>query len=166
MPRVARNTPRAFSPHDDAALLRLITEAGTDDWTYISCGMNGAFTPRQCRMRFQNYLDPKLAHIEWSKEEDRRLTEDYDRLGPRWIAIAKRFGDRSANAVRNRMTVLIRQREREEKADRHDRDPTDPSPSARPDQYEPPPTFLAAGQEAQIAESDGEYAFRMLFSHQ
>jgi hypothetical protein len=106
---------KTFSPQEDEALVRLITANGTTNWGQIARCLDAGFTPRQCRERWKNYLDPRLAHTEWTEEEDRRLIAEYNQMGPRWIPLSRLFSGRSGNAVRNRVFVLLRKKAHEPK---------------------------------------------------
>jgi hypothetical protein len=161
---------RTFSAQDDVTLLKLVSDSGTDDWRSIASGMKDAFTPRQCRERWKNYVDPKLVRTAWSEEEDRMLAQEYNRVGPRWIAIARMFGDRSANALRNRMSILIRKQHRKSSSSPPPPEPVEPvplPPPAPPPQEQTPDqtnSFLSLGAEAQASALHREELMRMFFS--
>lgn len=64
-------------------------------------------TPRQCRDRYSNYLNPKIASQGWTLEEENLLRDLYVQLGGQWKSIASRLGtNRSPNAVKNRYNKL------------------------------------------------------------
>jgi hypothetical protein len=83
-----RYTKVKFTSAEDARLLDLV--------------------PRQCRERYQNYLNPELRNDSWTLEEDTLLENKCDELGPKWSRIAKFFENRSDNALRNRWMMLNR----------------------------------------------------------
>jgi hypothetical protein len=99
---------RTFSPGDDEELRRLVSSFGDNNWGFVAQQMTAGFTSRQCRERWHNYLDPYLDHESWSDDDDRRLLDEFARVGPRWAAIAGCFAGRSGNSVRNRFFLLQR----------------------------------------------------------
>lgn len=65
-------------------------------------------TPKQCRDRWVNQLDPKLCSDTWSIKEEALLVEKYKVLGKKWSKIARFFIGRSPNRVKNHFYSLIR----------------------------------------------------------
>ena len=97
-----------FTAEEDRKLEGLIQKYGAGDWLNIS-QMMGTRNPRQCRERWNNYLNPQLRVDPWTIEEDQLLVVKYQELGPHWAKIARCFVHRSDNAVRNRWQLLLRQ---------------------------------------------------------
>ena len=102
-----------FTKAEDSRLLKLVEEFGRD-WVTVSSHLKTR-TPRQCRDRFRNYLDPSLDHREWSEEEDALLEEQVGLYGRRWSVIARVFKNRSEANVKNRWTALQNKRQRVER---------------------------------------------------
>lgn len=100
-----------FTPEEDKLLTHLVSLYGTTDWNFISSKMISR-NPRQCRERWNNYLNPCLTAEPWTIEEDRLLVAKYRELGSHWSKISKFFVRRSDNAVRNRWQLLLRQSEK------------------------------------------------------
>lgn len=96
-----------FSPVDDAKLIKLVSKMEKVDWVKISHKMKNK-TPRQCRERWNNYLNPDLHQVEWSEQEDILLMNKFNEIGAHWNEIAKYFNGRSGNNVRNRFLTLSR----------------------------------------------------------
>lgn len=95
-----------FTPEEDEHLLKLVKESGSHpNWKVISNKM-WTRSPRQCRERFKNYLDPELFHSEWTPEEDRLLYEKFQQFGNKWNVISKYIKGRSGNSIRNRWQIL------------------------------------------------------------
>jgi hypothetical protein len=65
-------------------------------------------TPRQCKERWSNYLQPAITSAQWTQLEDRVLHEKYNELGSKWMRIAKFFVNRTDAQVKNRFLVLKR----------------------------------------------------------
>jgi hypothetical protein len=61
---------------------------------------------RQCRERYQNFLEPSLSTEEWSPEEDRLLTEHFLASGRRRVDLANPFPERSSVNLKNRWALL------------------------------------------------------------
>lgn len=112
-------TPKIkFSPSEDMMLLHAVQSLGTGDWHIIASRVPGR-NARQCRERWNNYVNPALISAPWTAEEDRFLLEKYKELGPRWRTIASYFVSRSTNSIKNRFTILQR---RQKKKNRKSKD--------------------------------------------
>ena len=61
-----------FSEQEDEAIRKLATDGAASDWREISKQVGGR-TPKQCRERWQNSLDPTLSQEDWSTNEDALL---------------------------------------------------------------------------------------------
>lgn len=94
-----------FTPDEDKRLLELVSMLGEDNWTLISKRFKNK-TPKQCRSRYRNYVNPNLQHGEWTKEEDDLLKEKYYEFGPKWTIMEQIFKTRSANDIRYRWVRL------------------------------------------------------------
>lgn len=95
-----------FSPEEDITLNNLIAINGPRKWDKIALSMPGR-TGRQCRDRFQNYLNPSLTNGPWTDEEDKLLEQKVNEIGPHWNKIIKFFNGRSTNNVKNRWYTYI-----------------------------------------------------------
>ena len=102
-----KTTKDKFSVSEDTKLVKLVGKSNKVDWTRIAKRMKNK-TPRQCRERWNNYLNPNLKQGEWSQEEDELLMRKYIEIGAHWNTLAKCFDGRSANNVRNRYLTLER----------------------------------------------------------
>lgn len=96
-----------FTPEEDQKLFKLINKYGTSDWMHIS-EMMKTRNPRQCRERWNNYLNPKLSDEPWTTTEDFTLIAKYKEFGTHWGKISKFLKNRSSNAIRNRWNFLLK----------------------------------------------------------
>lgn len=113
-----------FSPVDDAKLIKLVSKMDKVDWVKISHKMKNK-TPRQCRERWNNYLNPELHQVEWSEEEDTLLMNKFNEIGAHWNEIAKFFKGRSGNNVRNRFLTLSRRNRKNKNTQNHKEESSD-----------------------------------------
>jgi len=104
-----QNLKVKFSDEEDQKLKDLVTQHGTKDWILISKLMETR-NPRQCRERWNNYINPALRVDPWTPEEDMILDAKFSEYGPRWNKIAKFFVNRSDNNIRNRWMMIARHR--------------------------------------------------------
>ena len=96
--------PRArFSAEEDAKLLRL--QQQQLDWNEISRQL-GNRSARQCRERFQNYLDPELNTSNWTPDEDELLLQKESEMGKKWKKMMPYFQNRSNVNIKNRFATL------------------------------------------------------------
>ncbi|KAH0788933.1 Myb-like DNA-binding domain containing protein [Histomonas meleagridis] len=70
----------------------------------------GTRNPRQCRERWNNYVNPDLRKDPWTPEEDKILEEKYAEIGPKWNKLARFLSNRSDNSIRNRWMMISRHR--------------------------------------------------------
>lgn len=107
-------TPKIkFTPEDDAKLTAAVKELGTSDWRAVASRIEGR-NPRQCRERWNNYVNPEVKKDPWTDDEDAQLLSKYEELGPRWHTIASFFANRSTNQIKNRFFSLQRRNARAE----------------------------------------------------
>lgn len=90
-----------FKPDEDQKLLWLVKQFGTRDWGSLSKPMETS-NSRQCRDRYNNYINRNLNFRNWTREEDALTPELVKSHGHHWSVISRSFGDRSGVTVRNR----------------------------------------------------------------
>lgn len=97
-----------FTQEEDELLRQLVIEFGENDWRHLAKRMEGR-NPRQCRDRWQNYLNPNLNNGSWTPEEDQLLLEKREELGPKWKLITTFFVNRTDSMIKTRYNSLIRE---------------------------------------------------------
>ena len=111
-----------FTEEEDMKLHRLVMQFGAKDWIKISQLMETR-NPRQCRERWNNYVNPALRTDPWTPEEDMLLDQKFAEYGPKWNKISKFFVNRSDNNIRNRWMMIARHRAKSQKS------PISPAPT-------------------------------------
>jgi len=96
-----------FTQEEDEQLLELVSKYGQDNWSLVASKMNNR-NERQVRDRWRNNLCPEVNKNPWTEEEDSRLVELYNELGPRWVKIASLFENRTDVSLKSRWLVLKR----------------------------------------------------------
>ncbi|OMJ86159.1 hypothetical protein SteCoe_12358 [Stentor coeruleus] len=110
---MAKRAVKYWEPNEDEILKKLVETYGSKRWNYIS-EMITSFesatykSPKQCRDRWVNHLDPKLIQTPWTEKEEATLIKKHKSLGCKWSIISHFFKGRSANSVKNHFYSLIR----------------------------------------------------------
>lgn len=106
--RRAKSSPKMkFTKEEDESLKQVIEMLKTDDWKEVAKYMPGR-NSRQCRERWNNYVNPKLEPRKWTPEEDKMLLQKVDEYGNKWHSIATFFDGRATNNIKNRYMTLQR----------------------------------------------------------
>jgi hypothetical protein len=87
------------------ALLLPLPRPAVPSWGCISKSIIGR-NPKQCRERWNNFLDPSLNMGPWTPEEDTLLREGWGRYGSSWSTIAKLLQGRTQTKIRDRWKYL------------------------------------------------------------
>lgn len=98
---------RRFTPTEDSIIISLAKPNCSNDWSIIAKSVEKR-SARQCRDRWNNYLNPNLNKDEWIPEEDELLMKIFNEKGPQWKSFSLLFKGRSINNVRNRCFKLLR----------------------------------------------------------
>lgn len=96
-----------FTKEDDMRLCSIISQCSELNWKLISEKM-GDRNPRQCKERWENYLNPNINRSPFSVAEDILLLEKYQEFGAKWVVISKYFNNRSDISIKSRYMVLKR----------------------------------------------------------
>ena len=101
---------KPWNHEEDLNLKELILKFGKKKWTKISKILNEKFNNsrkgRNCRERWNNYLDPDLNKGEWQNEEDLKLLMLHQKIGRKWSMISKEIFGRTENAVKFSTSLL------------------------------------------------------------
>jgi hypothetical protein len=108
---MARPRPAArkekFESSEDALLLEVVRNIGADNWRAVALHIPGR-TPRQCRERWTNYVNPGLTGAQWTDAEDEAILKSVREIGFKWSVIARCLPGRAKNGVKNRFHILKR----------------------------------------------------------
>lgn len=103
-----------WTAEEDTILRELIKMYGENDWRHLAKNMERR-NPRQCRERWQNYLNPNLNIGKWTREEDELILAKREELGPKWTLISKFFVNRTDAMIKTRYNALVRNKKKNEK---------------------------------------------------
>jgi hypothetical protein len=107
-----RHSPKnKFSAAEDARLRGVISCGHCLDWTEVAKQMPGR-NSRQCRERWNNYVNPSISYTPWTEAEDELLETKVAELGASWKIMTGSFPNRSKNQIRNHWFARARQMER------------------------------------------------------
>lgn len=96
-----------FSPEEDLVLKKLVENSKIVNWTEIAARLPGR-NSRQCRDRYQHYLDPSVTHGNWTPEEDALILKLYKENGPCWALMSLYLKGRNNNSIKNRYNNHIK----------------------------------------------------------
>ncbi|GAP83521.1 putative pre-mRNA-splicing factor cef-1 [Rosellinia necatrix] len=99
---------------EDEILKASVSKYGLNQWARVS-SLLPRKTPKQCKARWNEWLDPSIKKIEWSKEEDEKLLHLAKLMPTQWRTIAPIVG-RTANQCLERYQKLLDEAEQRESA--------------------------------------------------
>ncbi|KAL9945822.1 hypothetical protein ACHAQF_004162 [Verticillium nonalfalfae] len=97
---------------EDEILKASVSKYGLNQWARVS-SLLARKTPKQCKARWNEWLDPSIKKIEWSKEEDEKLLHLAKLMPTQWRTIAPVVG-RTANQCLERYQKLLDEAEARE----------------------------------------------------
>ncbi|KAI1823615.1 pre-mRNA splicing factor component-domain-containing protein [Xylaria intraflava] len=97
---------------EDEILKASVSKYGLNQWARVS-SLLPRKTPKQCKARWHEWLDPSIKKIEWSKEEDEKLLHLAKLMPTQWRTIAPIVG-RTANQCLERYQKLLDEAEQRE----------------------------------------------------
>ncbi|TIB10155.1 hypothetical protein E3P89_02901 [Wallemia ichthyophaga] len=100
---------------EDEILKAAISKYGKNQWARIS-SLLVRKTPKQCKARWYEWLDPSIKKTEWSKLEDEKLLHLAKLMPTQWRTIAPIVG-RTATQCLERYQQLLDEAERQENVD-------------------------------------------------
>lgn len=93
-----------WSFEEDQVLEFLVTQ-GCNNWGQIAERIPGR-TPKQCRERWKNHLDPAINKGPYTEDEDAVILAAQERLGNKWSQIAQLLQGRTEDSVKIRWKSL------------------------------------------------------------
>jgi hypothetical protein len=100
---------QSFTQAEDEAVVQFVREHGPKNWTQISAQLDNR-TPKECRERWHNHLDPAIMRGPWSDEEDLILAQKHTVLGNKWAEIAAFLPGRNETLIKNRWNTSVKPR--------------------------------------------------------
>ncbi|KAI9736399.1 MAG: Pre-mRNA-splicing factor cef1 [Claussenomyces sp. TS43310] len=97
---------------EDEILKASVSKYGLNQWAHIS-SLLARKTPKQCKARWNEWLDPGIRKIEWSKEEDEKLLHLAKLMPTQWRTLAPLVG-RTATQCLERYQRLLDEAEQKE----------------------------------------------------
>ncbi|KAM3468660.1 hypothetical protein MY5147_007709 [Beauveria neobassiana] len=97
---------------EDEILKAAVSKYGLNQWARVS-SLLARKTPKQCKARWNEWLDPSIKKIEWSKDEDEKLLHLAKIMPTQWRTIAPIVG-RTANQCLERYQKLLDEAESRE----------------------------------------------------
>ena len=100
---------------EDEILKAAVSKYGLNQWARVS-SLLARKTPKQCKARWAEWLDPGIRKIEWSREEDEKLLHLAKLMPTQWRTIAPIVG-RTATQCLERYQKLLDEAEARESSE-------------------------------------------------
>lgn len=97
---------------EDEVLRAAVSKYGLNQWARVS-SLLARKTPKQCKARWVEWLDPGIRKVEWSREEDEKLLHLAKLMPTQWRTIAPIVG-RTATQCLERYQKLLDEAEARE----------------------------------------------------
>lgn len=128
---------------EDEILKVAVMKYGKNQWARIS-SLLVRKTPKQCKARWTEWLDPSIKKTEWSKEEEEKLLHLAKLMPTQWRTIAPLIGRTAAQCLEHYEKLLDSSRKEEDEEDitigeakRLRPGEIDPSPETKPARPDP-----------------------------
>ncbi|KAI8617408.1 pre-mRNA splicing factor component-domain-containing protein [Chytriomyces sp. MP71] len=122
---------------EDEILKAAVMKYGKNQWARISSLLTRK-TPKQCKARWFEWLDPSIKKTEWSKEEDEKLLHLAKLMPTQWRTIAPIVG-RTPSQCLERYQFLLEEAEAKDGADDDAGPNADDIRRLRPGEIDPEP---------------------------
>ena len=99
---------------EDEILKASVSKYGLNQWARVS-SLLARKTPKQCKARWTEWLDPGIRKIEWSKEEDEKLLHLAKLMPTQWRTIAPIVGRTATQCLERYQRLLDEAEAREER---------------------------------------------------
>jgi hypothetical protein len=99
----------SFTEDEDRIISDYVEQNGPHNWPALSELLVNR-SPKQCRERWMNHLNPAVVSAPWTLDEDMVIFENVQQLGPKWSFLSKLLEGRSDNAIKNRWNSSISKR--------------------------------------------------------
>ena len=133
---------------------------GKNQWARISSLLTRK-TPKQCKARWFEWLDPSIRKVEWSKEEDEKLLHLAKLMPTQWRTIAPIVG-RTASQCLERYQKLLDEAEEKEGEEGEAGMTAEDIRKLRPGEIDPDPESKPARPDAVDMDEDGEFSLYLL----
>jgi pre-mRNA-splicing factor CDC5/CEF1 len=97
---------------EDEILKASVSKYGLNQWARVS-SLLARKTPKQCKARWGEWLDPGIRKVEWSRDEDEKLLHLAKLMPTQWRTLAPIVG-RTANQCLERYQKLLDEAEQKE----------------------------------------------------
>jgi pre-mRNA-splicing factor CDC5/CEF1 len=101
-----------WSNVEDEVLKAAISKYGLNQWARVS-SLLAKKTAKQCKARWQEWLDPSIKKTEWSREDDEKLLTMAKLLPTQWRTIAPIVGRTATQCLERYQKLLDEQEARE-----------------------------------------------------
>ncbi|KCV69015.1 hypothetical protein H696_04435 [Fonticula alba] len=146
---------------EDEILKAAVMKYGLSQWARISSLLSRK-TPKQCKARWENWLDPNIKKTEWSTEEEERLVHLATLMPCQWNTIAKQLNGRTADQClehyKSLQLAAVKEQDSDavEEVSRYKIDDRDRNPESKP--ARPDPVDMEEEEKEMIAEARARLA--------
>ena len=110
---------KLFSAGEDQRLTDLVSRFGAGQWRKIAEHMENR-TPKQCRDRWELYLNPSVDRSKWADEDEKLLISLQEQYGKKWSFFTQYFPKRTPDNIKNKWNNLNRKNGQSTKVNKAD----------------------------------------------